>query len=413
MTFSGRYKIQLNSFYLILSKFITFICTLIISIVLARELSNEMRGYAAYIIMAIGLSISFATASRVESVFRRDSSSVSKPYAVYNIIPSFLLLILALFFPNNRIDFTLFIMIIINVILTYFNSILLARIFIVFSAKMLSIYEVLYHLILASTILIAALSEKISLHSFIFCSTFSEIILFISVFFKYQLSNFNMFKEFHFGIKIENPFSTDRFTAFIDSNISQIQLMILGLVFGMKNLSFLVIASGCIMPILIIPRALLPIILGHSKKISYWIHGKISIGVLGIFMSLITLFTGIYAYFLLYAIPVIYGPKYDLLRGYVIEISIFGVTSAFSLLNRITSRGMKLFVSNFYYNLFSILCLLFLIKVSMFSENFVRIALLSISIINISSFLFNQGTYKKTAIFSRKHGNSNLSESGM
>jgi hypothetical protein len=381
-----------------------------ISIVLAREMSNETRGYAAYIIMAIGLSISFATASKVESIFRRESDSADNPYAIYNIMPSFLLLALAFFFSNNRVDFTLFSMILFNVILTYFNSVLLARIFIVFSAKVLSIYEVLYNLTLAITILTVALFGKISLHSFILCSTFSEAILFISVLLLYRVNKLNIFNEFQFAMKIENPFSIGRFTAFIDSNISQIQLMIIGVVFGMKNLSFLVVASAAIMPILIIPRALLPIILGHSKKISYWIRGKISIGSLGIFMSAVTTFTGIYACFLYYAIPFIYGPKYDLLRGYVIEISFFGVTSAFALLNRILSRGMKLFVLNFYYNLFSMLCVLVLIKYSMSSENFVRIVLLSNSIINIISFLFNRNLFKRTAIISRKRGNSNLSK---
>jgi hypothetical protein len=211
-------------------------------------------------------------------------------------------------------------------------------------------------------------------------------------------------------MKIENPFSIGRFTAFIDSNISQIQLMIIGVVFGMKNLSFLVVASGAIMPILIIPRALMPIILGHSEKISYWIRGKISIGSLGIFMSAVAVFTGIYACFLYYAIPFIYGPKYDLLRGYVIEISFFGVTSAFALLNRILSRGMKLFTLNFYYNLFSMLGVLVLIKYSMSSENFVRIVLLSNSIINITSFLFNRIPFKRTGIISSKLGNSSLSK---
>jgi len=410
MKYFSKYKIQVSSSSLIIARLNTFICTLIISIVLAREMSNETRGYAAYIIMAIGLSISFATASKVESIFRRDSDSSDNPYAVYNIIPSFLLLALAFFFSNNRIDFTLLLMILINVILTYFNSVLLARIFIVFSAKALSIYEVLYNLTLAITILIVALFGKISLHSLILCSTFSEIILFILVLIKYLVNKLNIFNEFHFAMKIENPFSIGRFTAFIDSNISQIQLMIIGVVFGMKNLSFLVVASGAIMPILIIPRALMPIILGHSEKISYWIRGKISIGSLGIFMSAVAVFTGIYACFLYYAIPFIYGPKYDLLRGYVIEISFFGVTSAFALLNRILSRGMKLFTLNFYYNLFSMLGVLVLIKYSMSSENFVRIVLLSNSIINITSFLFNRIPFKRTGIISSKLGNSSLSK---
>lgn len=413
MKFSSKYKIQVSSFSLIIARLNTFICTLIISIVLAREMSNDTRGYAAFVIMAIGLSISFATASKVESIFRRDSDSANNPYAIYNIMPSFLLLALAFFFSNSKIDFTLFTMILVNVILTYFNSVLLARIFIVFSAKVLSIYEVLYNLTLAISILTVALFGKISLHTFILCSTFSEIILFISVLLLYQVNKLNIFNEFHFGKKIENPFSIGRFTAFIDSNISQIQLMIIGVVFGMKNLSFLVVASGCIMPILIIPRALSPIILGRSKKISYWIQGKISIGNLGIFMFAVTAFTGIYACFLFYAIPFVYGPKYELLRGYVIEISIFGVTSAFALLNRIMSRGMKSFVFNFYYNLFSILCVLVLIKYSFSSENSVRIILLSNSIINMASFLFNHNLFKRAAIISRKRGNSNLSKRGI
>lgn len=411
MKLSSKYKIPVNSLFLILSKFITLICTLIVSIVLAREMPNETRGYAAYIVMAIGMSISFATASKVESVFRRDSNSENKPYPINNIMPSFLLLALALFFPNDKTDLTLLTLIIVNVIFTYFNSVLLARIFILFGAKALSAYEVVYQITLAITILTIALFGKTSLYSFIFCSTFSELILFISVLLRYLNSKFNFNSEFYFGMKLDNPLSIDRFTSFIDSNISQIQWMILGVVFGMKNLSFLVIASGCIFPILIIPRALLPIILGKSKKVSDWMRGKISIGSLGILMSVATVFTGIYACLLFYAIPFIYGPKYELLRGYVIEISIFGVTSAFALVSRITSRGMKLFVSNFYYNLFSILSVLVLIKFSMSSENFIGITLLTISIINITSFLFNRGIHKKSAIISRKHGSSNLSES--
>jgi hypothetical protein len=121
----------------------------------------------------------------------------------------------------------------------------------------------------------------------------------------------------------------------------------------------------------------------------------LSIRSLAVFILAIMGFIGIYAYFLLYAIPFAYGPKYNLLREYVLEISIYGTTSALALLNRIISRGMKLFKLNLYYNLFSLLCVVVVIKASISSENLIQMILLSNSIINVSSFLFNRQLFKK------------------
>ena len=381
-------KFQGNSFFLVLSRLITILCTMTSGIVLAREMSYETRGNSAYIIMAIGLSLSFGTASKVESIFRQDSDSVNNSHGLWNMVPSILFLSIILAISNVSVSLVLFLLSILNLIFTYLNSITLARIYIDLGAKKFFGLEVTYNVTLLVTILMVVILKELSLFSYILCSTISEVILLFTAIASIHLARLDLHKEFASDLRFENPFTKARTTAFIEANVSQLQLMAIGAIFGMQNLSLFVVATGAVVPILLFPRALQPIILSQSQNIYARMHQKHNIKKIGISAFVMLASVVIYARFLYYAIPLVYGSKYDLLRTHVLVISIFGFTSALSQLSRTISRGLKLFDRNLVYNLSNLFCIFLVAVATKSSRNAIDITLLSISLLNIVSFFF-------------------------
>lgn len=321
-----------------------------IGIFLARNLSLTERGDTAKILTIIMIFVSVWTSGINESILLNEEQTLGNNYSVLDFFSMVLLCLITCNILVDNLSGILFVIIFINIALTYFNSFALTRSIMEVNITFYIKLNYTYFISLLILLVLAFVLIKPSFYLVISVYTLVEVLLFSIIYISSMRRGWHPYSNFLYRREV---FFTNfrNLSAVIDSNVMNLKLLSFAYFVTSSQYAYITVSLAAVAPITMLASVLQP----HVMKNHGFSHFK-ALSKPAYILTFSFLGLGILCYikFLEATISDLFGSRYDVLNSKSTFIVFVGVFLVFERLFNLNQRATGNLKANFQVNLLSL-----------------------------------------------------------